>query len=420
MPLVNRVTASPSSSSAATAPSAPHTMTRQELRSSGSLALIFALRMLGLFLVLPVFALEAQHYAGGNDPAMVGLALGMYGLTQAVFQLPLGLASDRFGRKKVIIVGLLVFALGSLAAALADSLMGLVWGRALQGAGAVSAAVTALVADLTRDSVRTKAMAMVGGSIALMFSLALVLSPLLAGWVGLSGIFWITLALTLAGIATVLWVVPPEPVQHTAMPRGRFADLLAYPDLLRLNAGVFVLHTVQMAMWVAVPTLLVQAGLVKTAHWQVYLPAVLLSFAALGRLFAMERKGQLRSALLLAIVLVLLVQAGLGALTLAGDAPSLWLLGAAMLVFFIGFNMLEATQPSLVSRMAPDRLRGAALGAYNTLQSLGLFAGGFLGGWLSRHGSLTGVFAATALLCVVWLVVTWPLQPIGRNADKTT
>lgn len=420
MPLVNRVTASPSSSSAATAPSAPHTMTRQELRSSGSLALIFALRMLGLFLVLPVFALEAQHYAGGNDPAMVGLALGMYGLTQAVFQLPLGLASDRFGRKKVIIVGLLVFALGSLVAALADSLMGLVWGRALQGAGAVSAAVTALLADLTRDSVRTKAMAMVGGSIALMFSLALVLSPLLAGWVGLSGIFWITLALTLAGMATVLWVVPPEPVQHTAMPRGRFADLLAYPDLLRLNAGVFVLHTVQMAMWVAVPTLLVQAGLVKTAHWQVYLPAVLLSFAALGRLFAMERKGQLRSALLLAIVLVLLVQAGLGALTLAGDAPSLWLLGAAMLVFFIGFNMLEATQPSLVSRMAPERLRGAALGAYNTLQSLGLFAGGFLGGWLSRHGSLTGVFAATALLCVVWLVVTWPLQPIGRNADKTT
>jgi MFS family permease len=395
-------------------------MTRQELRSSGSLALIFALRMLGLFLVLPVFALEAQHYAGGNDPAMVGLALGMYGLTQAVFQLPLGLASDRFGRKKVIIVGLLVFALGSLVAALADSLMGLVWGRALQGAGAVSAAVTALLADLTRDSVRTKAMAMVGGSIALMFSLALVLSPLLAGWVGLSGIFWITLALTLAGIAAVLWVVPPEPLQHTAMPRGRFADLLAYPDLLRLNAGVFVLHTVQMAMWVAVPTLLVQAGLVKTAHWQVYLPAVLLSFAALGRLFAMERKGQLRSALLLAIVLVLLVQAGLGALTLAGDAPSLWLLGAAMLVFFIGFNMLEATQPSLVSRMAPDRLRGAALGAYNTLQSLGLFAGGFLGGWLSRHGSLTGVFAATALLCVVWLVVTWPLQPIGRNADKTT
>jgi len=399
------------------AASTPNKMTSQELRASGSLALIFALRMLGLFLVLPVFALEARHYAGGDDPAMVGLALGMYGLTQAVFQLPLGLASDRWGRKKVIVLGLLVFAAGSLVAALADSLMGLVWGRALQGAGAVSAAVTALLADLTRENVRTKAMAMVGGSIALMFSLALVLSPLLAGWVGLSGIFWITLALTVAGIAAVMAVVPPEPKQHTDIPRGRFADLLAYPDLLRLNAGVFVLHTVQMAMWVAVPALLVQAGLAKAAHWQVYLPAVLLSFAALGRLFAMERKGQLRSALLLAIALVLLVQLGLGTLTLASAAPSLWLLGGAMLVFFIGFNMLEATQPSLVSRMAPDSLRGAALGAYNTLQSLGLFAGGFVGGLLSRHGGMTGVFVATSILCVLWLAITWPLQPIGRNAQ---
>ncbi len=390
-------------------------MTSQELRASGSLALIFALRMLGLFLVLPVFALEARHYAGGDDPAMVGLALGMYGLTQAVFQLPLGLASDRFGRKKVIIAGLLVFAVGSLVAAQADSLMGLVWGRALQGAGAVSAAVTALLADLTREVVRTKAMAMVGGSIALMFSIALVLSPLLAGWVGLSGIFWLTLALTLAGIAAVLWVVPPEPLQHTNVPRGRFADLLHYPDLLRLNAGVFVLHTVQMAMWVAVPSMLVAAGLVKAAHWQVYLPAVLLSFAALGRLFAMERKGQLRVALLVAIGLVLLVQIGLGVMAWAGTG-SLWLLGLAMLVFFIGFNMLEATQPSLVSRMAPDSLRGAALGAYNTLQSLGLFAGGFVGGLLARHGSMEGVFVATGLLCVLWLAFTWPLQPVGRQS----
>ena len=390
-------------------------MTPQELRASGSLALIFALRMLGLFLVLPVFALEARHYAGGDDAALIGLALGMYGLTQAVFQLPLGWASDRFGRKKVIVLGLLVFAAGSLVAALADSLMGLVLGRALQGAGAVSAAVTALLADLTRESVRTKAMAMVGGSIALVFSVALILSPLLAAWVGLSGIFGLTLALTLAGLAAVLWVVPPEPPRTNNAPRGRFADLLQYPDLLRLNAGVFVLHTVQMAMWVAVPALLEQAGLVKNAHWQVYLPAVLLSFVALGGLFRLERKGQLRAALLLAIALVLLVQMGLGALAWVGqNQPSLWLLGAAMLVFFIGFNMLEATQPSLVSRMAPDSLRGAALGAYNTLQSLGLFAGGFLGGLLSRHGGMAGVFVATGILCALWLLITWPLQPVAR------
>ncbi|MBS7350353.1 MAG: MFS transporter [Comamonas sp.] len=393
-------------------------MTKPELRASGSLALIFALRMLGLFLVLPVFALEARHYAGGDDPAMVGLAFGLYGLTQAVFQLPLGLASDRFGRKKIIVAGLLVFALGSLVAALADSLLGLMLGRALQGAGAVSAAVTALLADLTRETVRTKAMAMIGGSIALMFSLALVLSPLLAGWWGLSGIFYITLGLTLAGIAAVLWVVPPEPQRHSAQAQGRFADLLQHPDLLRLNAGVFVLHTVQMAMWVAVPSMLLQGGLDKAAHWQVYLPAVLLSFAALGRLFAMERKGQLRGALLSAIGLVLLVQLGLGAVAWAGgNQPSLWLLGGLLLLFFVGFNMLEASQPSLVSRMSPDNLRGAALGAYNTLQSLGLFTGGFIGGLLVRHSGLMGVFVGTAVLCVLWLVISWPLQPVGRYSN---
>ena len=389
-------------------------MTRQELRSSGSLALIFALRMLGLFLVLPVFALEAQHYAGGNDPAMVGVALGMYGLTQAVFQLPLGLASDRFGRKKVIIVGLLVFALGSLVAALADSLMGLVWGRALQGAGAVSAAVTALLADLTRDSVRTKAMAMVGGSIALMFSLALVLSPLLAGWVGLSGIFWITLALTLAGIATVLWVVPPEQPRSTHGQPGRLADVLRNADLMRVNFGVFVLHTVQMAMWVAVPAMLVQAGLLKEAHWQAYLPALVLSIIAMGGLLAMERRGRLRAAMLLSIGLILLVQVGLGVVALGGGMPSLWGLGALLFVFFCGFNMLEATQPSLVSRMAPGSLRGAALGAYNTLQSLGLFAGGALGGALAKWAGAPGLFAATALLAALWLALTWPLRPVAK------
>ena len=395
-------------------------MTPAELRASASLALIFALRMLGLFLVLPVFALEARHYAGGDDPAMVGLALGLYGLTQAVFQLPLGIASDRFGRKKVIVLGLLVFAVGSLVAALADSLLGLMWGRALQGAGAVSAAVTALLADLTRQSVRTKAMAMVGGSIALMFSVALVISPLLAAWAGLPGIFGLTLALTLAAIAAIVWVVPAEPAQRSDLPRGRFADLLQHADLLRLNAGVFVLHTVQMAMWVAVPTLLVQAGLLKAAHWQVYLPTVLLSFVALGGLFRLERKGQLRAALLLSIALVLLVQLGLWLAASLGAQPALWLLALALLVFFVGFNMLEATQPSLISRMAPDNLRGAALGAYNTLQSLGLFAGGAIGGLLARHATMQTVFMASSALCVLWLLITWPLQPVGRHSVATT
>jgi len=391
-------------------------MTSLERRSSASLALIFALRMLGLFLVLPVFALEAAHYPGGDDAAMVGLAMGLYGLTQAVFQLPLGMASDRWGRKRIIVGGLLVFALGSLVAALADSLTGLMVGRALQGAGAVSAAVTALMSDLTRDSVRTKAMAMVGGSIGLMFALALVLSPLLAAWGGLSGIFGLTFALALAGVAVVLWVVPPEPTKHSHAPVGQPRELLQHHDLLRLNAGVFILHTVQMAMWVAVPALLVAAGLTKDGHWKVYLPAVVLSFVAMGGLFAMERKGKLRAALLGAIGLVLVVQVGLGAVAQTMAQPSLALMGGLMFLFFVGFNVLEASQPSLVSRMAPAHLRGAALGAYNTLQSLGLFVGGFLGGLLAKWGGMPALFTATAVLMVLWLVITWPLRPVGRSA----
>ena len=393
-------------------------MTQQELRSSGSLALIFALRMLGLFLVLPVFALEARKYPGGDDAAMVGLAMGMYGLTQAVFQLPLGMASDRWGRKRIIVGGLLVFALGSLVAAMADSLMGLMLGRALQGAGAVSAAVTALMSDLTRDSVRTKAMAMVGGSIGLMFALALVLSPLLTAWIELSGIFVLTLVLALCGIAVVLWVVPPEPTAHASAPRGKPSELLQHKDLLRLNAGVFILHTVQMSMWVAVPALLVAAGLGKDSHWKVYLPAVVLSFVAMGALFSMERKGKLRAALLGSIGLVLLVQIGLLVVAQSALQPSLVLLGVLMFVFFVGFNALEASQPSLVSRMAPVHLRGAALGAYNTLQSLGLFAGGFLGGMLAKWGGMPALFTATAVLMALWLVITWPLQPVARPTGR--
>ena len=321
-------------------------MTPLERRASLSLAGIFALRMLGLFLVLPVFALEARKYPGGDDPAMVGLAMGIYGLTQAFLQIPFGIASDRLGRKRVIVAGLLVFAAGSLVAAMADSLGGLLIGRALQGAGAVSAAVTALLADQTRDGVRTKAMALVGGSIGLMFALALVLAPMLAALIGLSGLFGLTCALALAGIAVVLWVVPPEPVRHAIAPQGRLAgmaEVWAQPDLRRLNLGVFVLHTVQMAMWVAVPAMLVQAGSPKQEHWHIYLPAVVLSFIVMGGLFAMERAGRLRAALLGAIALVLVVQLGLGAVAASGAVPVLWVMGGLLFIFFCGFNTLEAS-----------------------------------------------------------------------------
>ncbi len=396
-------------------------MTALERRASVSLALIFALRMLGLFLVLPVFALEARKYPGGDDPALVGLAMGMYGLTQAVFQLPLGMASDRWGRKRVIVAGLLVFAAGSLIAALADTLTGVLAGRALQGAGAVSAAVTALLADQTRDGVRTKAMALVGGSIGLMFAIALVAAPALAARIGLAGLFGLTCALALAGVAVVLWWVPAEPAQHAQATKaaGRLTDVWTHPDLLRLNVGVFALHTVQLCMWMAVPAMLVQAGLPKAQHWEVYLPAVVLSFLAMGGLFALERRGRLRTALLGAIGCVLLVQVALGLLAASGWHATLWLLAPLLFVFFCGFNALEATQPSLVSRMAPPQLRGAALGSYNTMQSLGLFAGGALGGALVRWAGAPGLFAATAALTALWLALTWPLQPVGRSAPTT-
>jgi len=393
-------------------------MTALERRASFSLALIFALRMLGLFLVLPVFVLEAHKYPGGDDPTLVGLAMGAYGLTQAVLQLPLGLASDRWGRKRVIVAGLLVFACGSVQAALAQSVMGLLVGRAIQGAGAVSAATVALLADQTRDAVRTKAMALIGASIGLMFALALVAAPPLAAHIGLSGIFVVTCGLALVGIAAIVWLVPPETaapvISGETPPKQGLADLWQHTDLLRLNAGVFVLHTVQMAMWVAVPAMLVQAGLPKATHWQAYLPAVLLSFTAMGGLFTLERRGHLRVALLLAIALVLAVQIGLGLLMWSAMPPTLGVLGLLLFVFFCGFNVLEASQPSLVSRMAPPALRGAALGTYNTLQSLGLFAGGALGGLLMAWTGAIGLFSATACLAGLWLLLAWPMQPVGR------
>lgn len=410
---VSSTSASPVSSTAPAADAAR--MTPEERRASGALALVFALRMLGLFIVLPVFALEAARLPGGDDAARVGMAMGLYGLTQAFLQIPFGLASDRFGRKPTIVAGLLVFALGSAIAAWAPDLTWLSIGRAVQGAGAISAAVTAFLADVTRDSVRTKAMAMVGASIALMFALSLVIAPLLAGWVGLAGIFSLTSALALAGIAVVIWVAPPEPRVHRPSDmqqvRGGLAEVLRHAGLLRLNLGVFVLHAVQLAMWMAVPAMLVQAGLPKPDHWQVYLPAVAASLLVMGGvLFPMERKGHLRMAFLIAIGLIGAVQIGLWWLAGSGAAPGLWTLGGLMFVFFIGFNTLEASQPSLVSKLAPAHARGAALGVYNTLQSVGFFVGGAVGGWLSQAHGATGLFAACALAMLVWLVVAWPMR----------
>ncbi|RYX95629.1 MAG: MFS transporter [Comamonadaceae bacterium] len=387
-------------------------MTPLERRASASLAFIFALRMLGLFLVLPVFALEAARLPGGDDPARVGLAMGIYGLTQGLLQIPFGMASDRFGRKRVIIAGLLVFAAGSFLAAAADSLGWLIAGRSLQGAGAVSAAVTALLADQTRDEVRTKAMALVGASIGLMFALSLVVAPVLVAHIGLHGLFAVTGALALSGIASIIWWSPPEPLQHRNAPRGRLSEVLTLAPLVRLNVGVFVLHAVQLAMWVAIPAMLVQAGLDKDHHWQIYLPAVLASFFVMGAtLFPLERRGYLRAVFLVAIGLVLLVQLGLmGVAGVSGPGAGIGWPAFLLFVFFCGFNVLEASQPSMASRLAPAHARGSALGVYNTLQSLGFFAGGAVGGWLIKNVGAQGLFAVCAGLMLLWLLVAWPMR----------
>lgn len=398
-------------------------MTPSERRASVLLASLFALRMLGFFMVLPVFVLAARHYEGGDNATLVGLAMGIYGLTQGLLQLPFGMASDRFGRKRMILLGLLIFGIGSATAALADSVWGLMLGRALQGAGAISAVVTALLADQTRDAVRTKAMALVGISVGATFSLALVLGPLLYASIGLSGLFWLTLALTTVGVALVAWGVPaaptrppePQPKAQTSPPANADAatpatapSAMAGIGLGRLYFGVFALHGIQMALWSAVPRLLEQGGLSGGQHWHIYLPAVIASIVFFGAVFRLERRGRTQWAIAIGIALMALAQLawlGLAWLGFNAGTPVLSVLGLLLFIFFCGFNALEAIQPSQVSRQAPPAHRGRAMGIYATLQSLGLFAGGATGGWLMTHGGPVGLFAGTLALTLLWLAV---------------
>ncbi len=383
-------------------------MTRDEKRAGASLASIFALRMLGLFLVMPVFAAGAGHLPGGDNLTLVGIALGAYGLTQAVFQIPFGAASDRFGRKPVIVFGLLLFAAGSMIAAVAPDMPTLIAGRVIQGAGAISAAVTALAADLTREQHRTKIMAMIGSSIGLVFALSLVAAPLLYAAIGLSGIFWLTGLLALAAIGLVLFIVPAAPPVPRAV--GGFAIVLKDGQLMRLNFGVFVLHLMQTAMWVTLPTALItSAGLPMPEHWKVYLPAVLLSFVVMvPAVIVAEKRDAMKPIFIAAIALLLLVQGGL---YLFG--AGLWPLALWLTLFFVAFNVLEATQPSWISRIAPPHAKGTALGIYNTLQSIGLFLGGALGGWLAQHHGP----GAVSLFCV-GLAAAWLISAAGLRAPQ--
>jgi MFS family permease len=385
-------------------------LTSAETRASVALAGLFACRMLGLFLLLPVFAVAAKGLPGGSDPLRVGLAMGMYGLTQAIMQIPFGLASDRYGRRPVVIFGLLLFIAGSIFCAMSDDVFWITIGRAIQGAGAISAAITAWLADSTRPEVRTRAMAMVGGSIGLSFAVSLVAAPVIVGWWGLHGLFWTITALGVASLAVARLIVPIVPRNDDrSMRTARAREVIAHGDLARLNFGVFCLHFTQVCIFVVVPSLLARAGgLAASDLWKVYLPVILISFVLMvPAVFATERRRAHRGALRAAVAGLILV---CGSMVWADRG--FYTMAAAMTLFFVMFNILEALQPSLVSRVAPDNFRGLALGLYNTSQAAGLFAGGLIGGWLAAHGGPEAVFIATAVLSAIWLGVTWSMRPL--------
>ena len=383
-------------------------MSRDEKRAGAALAAIFGLRMLGLFLILPVFSVYAPSIPGGDNIVLVGMALGAYGLTQACFQIPFGMASDRFGRKPVIVIGLLLFALGSAVAALAPSMEWTIVGRVIQGAGAISAAVTALAADLTREQHRTKVMAMIGSSIGLVFAISLVAAPAIFSVAGMAGIFWLTAFLALGAIVLLLRAVPPAPT-FVAAPRVPFSMVLRDSRLLRLNFGIFTLHLTQMAMFVVLPNLLVTTGnFPVTEHWKLYLPAVLLAFVFMvPAIIFGERRGKVKEVFIAAVALLLLTE-----VSFALSTESFPMLAASLIAFFVAFNVLEATLPSLISRIAPPQAKGAALGVYNTTQALGLFLGGALGGWLAKIEGPVAVFSLTTVLVACWLAVAWRMAPV--------
>ncbi|WP_429344888.1 MFS transporter [Paraburkholderia sp. GAS42] len=385
-------------------------MSAPELRATVSLAAIFALRMLGLFMIMPVFSIYAKTIPGGDNVLLVGIALGAYGVTQSLLYIFYGWISDKIGRKPVIATGLLIFALGSFVAAFAHDMTWIIVGRVIQGMGAVSSAVIAFIADLTAEEHRTKAMAMVGGSIGVSFAVAIVGAPIVFQWVGMSGLFALVGVFSILAIGVVLWVVPdaPKPV-HVRAP---FAEVLHNVELLRLNFGVLVLHATQTALFLVVPRILEAGGLPVASHWKVYLPVMGLAFVMMvPAIIAAEKRGRMKAVLLGAIALILIGQ------LLLGLAPHTILTVAAILfVYFLGFNVLEASQPSLVSKLAPGTRKGAAAGVYNTTQSIGLAMGGVIGGWLLKVDGQSAVFFTCSGLVFCWLIIAANMKQPPRRA----
>lgn len=385
-------------------------MTRLEKRATLSLASIYALRMLGLFMILPVLSLFAEQMEGAT-PVLIGLAISVYGLTQAILQIPFGLLSDHFGRKKIIIIGLILFSAGSIVAAVSTTIYGVLIGRAIQGSGAIAAAVMALVADLTQEVHRTKAMATIGASIGVSFGVAITLGPVIAGYAGVSGIFWLTAVLALLAILVILFVVP-NPQKSTVhrdaeLVPGQFLNVLKNPDLLRLDFGIFVLHLCLTASFVVLPLLIRDAGLVPENHWMVYLPILVTSMAVIVPFVIIaEKNRQMKKVFVGAIMTLVVANIGLFMFfnNLTGLIGFLWL-------FFCGFNLLEATLPSLISKTAPGDLKGTAMGAYSSSQFMGAFVGGAAGGWIYGKFGVETVFLLSAAATSAWVIVALFMNP---------
>jgi len=385
-------------------------MTPIEKRAAFSLAGIFSLRMMGLFMILPVFALFATDIEGVT-PVMIGLAIGIYGLTQALFQIPFGMMSDKFGRKPIIALGLVIFAIGSVVAATADSMMGIIIGRALQGSGAIAAAVMALAADLTREEHRTKAMAVIGMSIGLSFTASLVLGPMLNGVIGVQGIFWLTAILAIGGIFVLKFIVP-TPVKSSfhrdAEPvPGYFVNVLKDRQLQRLDYGIASLHVILTSTFIALPFALRDyAGLEVEHHWYVYLPVLLLSLGiSIPFIIIAEKKRKIKEVFVAAIGGILIAQLGL-----VFFYDSLWAICLLLACFFIAFNTLEALLPSLIAKFSPADKKGTAMGVYSTSQFLGAFVGGLLGGAIYGWYDLAGVFFFCTVVAGAWFFVARTME----------
>ncbi|NRA23842.1 MAG: MFS transporter [Oleispira sp.] len=387
-----------------------------EKRAIVSLASLYALRMLGLFMVLPVMAVAGAEFEGAT-PELLGLAIGVYGLSQGLLQIPAGALSDHFGRKPVIVIGLIIFALGSFIAANADSVYGIILGRLLQGCGAIASAVMALVTDLTREEHRMKAMASIGASIGLSFSVALVLGPILVHLGGLQLIFIITGVLSLAGIVLVLTLVPtPARKKHrdgSAIVSEVFKQL-GNGELWPLNIGIFILHALMVTMFVAIPSQLIQAGLTLNQHAWLYLPVLLTAFVLMVPFVIIaEKKRQMKGIVIIALGIMIF------ALIIMSQAMGVWSWAIALGVFFWAFNIMEATLPSWLSKVAPAGAKGSAMGVYSTMQFLGAFAGGLIGGWLNNYFGIEGLFLILAVAVFAWaaLVVVTP-KPAHLNSVR--